>query len=295
MNGSLPGRFWSRLPVVLRSILAGGLAAAAGSLPWAFLVTANTRHWPAVPWAVVPAALYLWVYWKYVTGWGPPASSSASRRLMCRANPLPPDAWPMAIVSGIVGLTAVELLQSITSRLVLLPQQREIDPSQFPVVTVALWVIMSAIVAGVAEEASFRGYIQGPIERRHGPVVAVLVTGSLFGFAHFSHPEVGLILMPYYLLVAAVYGATAYFTNSIYPGLVLHAGGNMLGTLNLLTRGASEWQASPPSVPLVWETGTDISFWMTIAGFIAALAGAIAAFASLRRIVRSDARFPAAP
>jgi membrane protease YdiL (CAAX protease family) len=201
----------------------------------------------------------------------------------------------MAIVSGIVGLTAVELLQSITSRLVLLPQQREIDPSQFPVVTVALWVIMSAIVAGVAEEASFRGYIQGPIERRHGPVVAVLVTGSLFGFAHFSHPEVGLILMPYYLLVAAVYGATAYFTNSIYPGLVLHAGGNMLGTLNLLTRGASEWQASPPSVPLVWETGTDISFWMTIAGFIAALAGAIAAFASLRRIVRSDARFPAAP
>ena len=66
---------------------------------------------------------------------------------------------------------------------------------------------MASIVAGVVEEASFRGYMQGPIERRHGPVVAILVTGSVFGFAHFTHPEVTLILMPYYLAVAAIYGA----------------------------------------------------------------------------------------
>ena len=40
--------------------------------------------------------------------------------------------------------------------------------------------------------------------------------------------------MPYYLAVAAVYGALAYFTNSILPSLVLHAGGNVLGAFDLL-------------------------------------------------------------
>jgi membrane protease YdiL (CAAX protease family) len=35
--------------------------------------------------------------------------------------------------------------------------------------------------------------MQGPIERRHGPVVAILVTGSLFGLLIFTHPEVTLI------------------------------------------------------------------------------------------------------
>lgn len=92
---------------------------------------------------------------------------------------------------------------------------------------------MGSIVAGVVEEAAFRGYLQGTIERRHGPVIAILVTGSIFGFAHFTHPEVTLVLLPYYLAVAAVYGALAYLTNSILPSLVLHAGGNMLSAFDL--------------------------------------------------------------
>lgn len=76
-------------------------------------------------------------------------------------------------------------------------------------------------------------------------MVAILVTGSLFGFAHFTHPEVTLIPMPYYLAVAAIYGAVAYLTNSILPSMVLHAAGNALGYLDLLARGRAEWQASP--------------------------------------------------
>ena len=60
------------------------------------------------------------------------------------------------------------------------------------------------------------------------------MTGSLFGFAHFTHPEVTLVLMPYYLAVAAIYGTLAYLTNSIWPSVVLHAGGNILGGDRLL-------------------------------------------------------------
>ena len=38
--------------------------------------------------------------------------------------------------------------------------------------------------------------LHGAIERRHGPVIAILVTGFVFGFVHFTRPEGTLILMP---------------------------------------------------------------------------------------------------
>jgi membrane protease YdiL (CAAX protease family) len=201
----------------------------------------------------------------------------------------------MALFAGMLGLVFVVLLQGVMQRLVTLPQQRDIDPSKFPLATVLAWVLMSAIVAGVAEETSFRGYLQRPIERRYGPVAAILVTGSLFGFLHFTHPEVGLVLMPFYLAVAAVYGALAWLTDSILPSMVLHAGGNMLGAFDLFTRGRSEWQASPGPTRLIWDTGADGSFWFSVV--IAAIAGAVAvwAYAGLAGEVRRARRAEGGP
>ena len=139
-------------------------------------------------------------------------------------------------------------------------------------------LLMSAVVAGIAEESSLRGYMQGPIERRHGPAVAILVTGSVFGFAHFTHPEVTLILMPlYYLGAAAIYGALAYLTNSILPSVVLHAGGNFFSAIGLFAGGRAEWQTSSSPAPLIWETGADASFW--IASAAALIVGAAAVWA----------------
>lgn len=118
--------------------------------------------------------------------------------------------------------------------------------------------------------------------------MAVLVTGSMFGFAHFTHPEVSLVLLPYFLAVAAVYGALAYLTDSILPSLALHAGGNVLGSLDLFTRGQSEWQASSTPRPLIWETGADASFWMALAAFVVVGALALAAYRALASVTRQE-------
>jgi membrane protease YdiL (CAAX protease family) len=115
----------------------------------------------------------------------------------------------------------------------------------------------------------------------------MLVTGSLFGFAHFTHPEVGLILLPYYLMVAAVYGTLAYLTNSIFPSLVLHTAGNMLGALALFTQGRSEWQASSNPTPLIWETGLDASFWLATVAFLVIGTAAVVAYFALARVKNS--------
>lgn len=277
---------WKRLPAIVRAVIIGLAVAGAGTTPWAVLVNANSKHLPAVPWAVVPTAIYMWLFWRYIRGAGWPRSTAEARRMSCRANPLPAEVWGLALLAGVLGLASLVLFMRVMNRLVRLPAQQGGDISHLPLVTLLGWVLMSAIVAGIAEESAFRGYMQGGIERRHGPVIAILVTGGLFGFAHFSHPEVGLILLPYYLAVATVYGALAYLTNSIYPSMALHTGGNILGSIGLFARGKAEWQASSGPKSLIWQSGPDASFWIGCGLLLIVGTIAVWAYAGLGSIAR---------
>ena len=279
------------VPIAARAVLTGVIVAAVGTLPWAALVSLNTRHQAALPWAVPVMAAYLWGYWRYFArGAGWPQSTADTRRIDARANPLPPDAWGSALLAGMLGLVGVLLLQGVLSRLITLPQQRDLDVSQYPVLTVMMWITMSAVVAGVVEETAFRGYLQRPIERRHGPVVAILLTGILFGFVHFSHPEVGVVLLPFYVSVAAVYGALAYFTDSTLPGMLLHAGGNLFSIFDLFARGRSEWQLTAEVRPLIWDTGPDAAFWGNVAALVIVAALTVAAYGVLARTMPKTQR-----
>ncbi len=284
-------KLWPQLPVVLRAILTGVAVAAVGTVPWAVLVGTNTRHASTLPWAVPLMTVYLSFYWLYfVRGWGWPRSTAHIRRTESRANPLPGEVWGAALLAGMLGLVGILLLQGLLSRLVTLPQQRDLDPSKYPMLTVLLWILMGAVVAGVVEETAFRGYLQRPIERRHGPVIAILITGTVFGLVHFSHPEVGLVLLPFYVAVALVYGTLAYLTDSIWPSLALHAGGNMFSAVDLLSSGRSEWQLSTQPRPLIWESGPDAAFWGNLAAFLAVGALAVGAYWGLARVTRAGDR-----
>lgn len=284
---------WQRLPVIVRAILAGSAVSAAGMLPWVFFVTWNQKLLVSVPWAVLPTTLYLWLLWRYLQGAGWPRSTVEARRAGLRANRLPSDVWGMALFAGVLGLTALLPLLGVLSRLVRLPAESQpiIVPPQMPFVTVFLLLVMASVVAGVVEEAAFRGYVQGAIERRHGPVVAILATGALFGLGHFTHhPDSMLPMMPFYLAVAAIYGSLACLTNSILPGLVLHAGGDVFSLTRLWTTGQPEWQTSSKPPQLIWETGTDPAFWGYLAAFIVVGAAAVWAYAMLASAVRPHLR-----
>lgn len=274
---------WIRLPVLVQAVVTGLVVAAAGTLPWAALVGTNLKHQPNLPWSVPIMAVYLWLFWRYVRGGGWPRSTSATRRARSRANVLPADLWGPALLAGMLGLASVLLLQGVLGRLVALPQQRDLDASQYPALTVLAWVLMGTVVAAVVEETAFRGYLQAPIERRHGPVLAILAAGSLFGLLHFTHAEVTLALLPYYLAVAAVYGALAHLTDSTLPSMALHGAGNAFSAFDLFARGRSEWQLSEAPQPLVWETGPDAAFFANAAALLVVGSAALWAFAELSR------------
>lgn len=268
----------------VRAVGAGLAVGLVGTLSWAGLVAVNIRYLPTVPWATPAMACILVAWWLYFAkGRGWPAATAEARRRYGRANRVPEDLWGPALGAGVLGLLTTLLLQGVLGRLVTLPQQQGIDPSQYPVLTVVAWVVMSAVVAGVVEETAFRGYIQGGIERRYGLTAAILVTGSLFGLIHFTHPEVGLVLLPFYIAVAAVYGLLAAATNSTYPSMLLHAGGNVFSAFGLFTQGRSEWQLTAVPQPTIWSAGIDGAFLANLAMLAIAGAATVMAYRGLFR------------
>jgi membrane protease YdiL (CAAX protease family) len=286
-------QLWLRIPAFLRAVVAGLTVGLLGSVSWTRLLNANIRYGSNVPWAVPIMAILLAVWWWYFArGRGWPASTAEARRLHARANPVPDHLWGPALGAGLLGLFSVLLLQGVLGRLVSLPQQQDLDPSKFPLTTVLAWVIMSALVAGVVEETAFRGYVQSGIERRHGPGLAILVTGSLFGLAHFSHPEVGLKLLPYYIAVSAVYGGLAYATDSTLPGIVLHSAGNVFSAFSLFTQGRSEWQLGNSQPTLVWQSGVDVAFVVNVILLLVVSAVACLAYQALISAARTARLHP---
>lgn len=274
------------------AVVTGVAVLLAGSLPWGLLARMSglgARELPPgglVPWAVVPMAMYLWAYWRYIGGtWGA-SSDAADRRARLRANPLPPGLWIPALGAGLAGFATLLALLSLASRLVALPASAGIiTPPGMPAATVVLLLVMQSIVAGVTEEAAFRGYMQTPIERRHGLALAILVNGTAFGLLHFpSHPRDVLLMLPYYVAVAAVYGGLTWAADSILPAVVLHAAGDAIVLTRWWATGLPEWQLLETAPPLVWARGVDTGFLVTAALLALLAVVTTAAFRSVRRL-----------
>src|SRR5262245_12169757 len=169
-----------------------------GTLPRNALLFANLKLAPGVPWSAPLIAAFIALFWRYLRGWGPPADTAPSRRDGLRANAVSGGGWAWALTAGFLGIVALVLALRVANRLVALPAQ---DASAFtgvPPATVVALLLLSAFVAGVVEEAAFRGYMQGPIEQRFGLPVAILVTGTMFALAHLDFT---LALWPYYVAV----------------------------------------------------------------------------------------------
>lgn len=224
---------WRRLPTIVRAVVVGSLVVSFGTLPWAALVAANKRLWPAVPWSIPVMALYLRFYWRVLGGQGWPQSTAEWRRESLRARPLASTVWRAALLAGSLGLAGLVAVRIAFDELLALPRGPLPDASAIPAVMLAVHVLMTSVVAGVAEEAGFRGYMQAPIERRHGALVAILLVGIVFWLAHsmqyLGNARLLLLHAWFYLAASALLGILAHWTGSILSCIVLHTALDVLG------------------------------------------------------------------
>jgi membrane protease YdiL (CAAX protease family) len=140
-------------------------------------------------------------------------------------------------------------------------------------------LIMNAIVAGVAEEAAYRGYMQGMLERHFKAALAIAVVTVVFTALHLLG---GVKTLPLGLPVSAasiLFGVLTTLTRSILPAVVVHA-------LVDLTTLPLEWGlVGHLPVGRFYPSGIDTFFIASAAVAIIGFVATVAALLKLRRVV----------
>ncbi len=254
-------RTWARLPVVVRAILIGILVGQAGTAPVTGVVVANINLAPGIPWSVPLACAWLWLFWRYAGGHWWPASTAATRRMHLRAPRIPAVLWGWSLLAGGLTMAGIFAAKFALARVTRLGYAFPDLFAQVPPLTMTAMLLALSAMAGIVEEAAWRGYMQSPIERRHGPVVAIAVVSLLFGLAHLTdlQPSMTALRMIFILIAGVFYGVMAHIIGSIAPGIVLHATGDAIGI------GILWWQSLRPAAmqpPEAVLPGADARSWL---------------------------------
>ncbi|MGD0010097.1 MAG: type II CAAX endopeptidase family protein [Terriglobia bacterium] len=265
-----------RIMAVAWSGILGFLIIVFGAGVWAALVASNLKTSPAVPWAVPVMALVLGLMWLYLGGKYWPRSTSQARRRLLRANPVSAQAFGWALLAGVMSIAAFAGYWIVMFQLVKMPGNALPDFSRYPLLTVALMILMGSLAAPLTEEPAFRGYCQVILEREFRGPIAVVISSVLFALAH--GPTQGFLLpkLLFYFLVGVAFGATAYLTDSILPAIPVHVAGLLIFFSLVWPHDANR--------RLLWEGGGGAWFWIHAAQTIIFTALAILAFLRLARV-----------
>jgi len=243
------------LPAGLRALLSGLVVFQVLQAGWYVAFVANTKYWPSVPWSVPLGCLWLWVLFRYFNGRGWPESTAAARAKGMRAPPLGAEAWRWALAYVVLFFLFLVSVIQVVYRFVSIPDDG-LDLSMLPWWTLYPSLILLSINAGISEEAGFRGYLQGGLERRYGPIAAVVVTSLIFWLAHLNHAS-GAARVALLLAMSVGLGALARCAGSIRPAIVAHSVVDSVFFVAAAS-GTTPWFLEHPRS--FAETGVDASF-----------------------------------
>jgi hypothetical protein len=97
---------WSNVPVIIRGILLGLLILIIGQLPTG-LIFLNLQITPSIPWFLPIMLIWLWLFWRYLNGWGWPASTAQIRNQNLRAHKISAKVWFWSLLAEGVSLMSV--------------------------------------------------------------------------------------------------------------------------------------------------------------------------------------------
>lgn len=275
---------WMKLPISLRAIISGLLIA---------LVAANV--WPLLllnlgaPLAAIGEAIFLALYVWWARGGGPPGTTQAARAKVFRRGTLSPRQWFWAVIAGLFFAATVHASIVLLFRFVSYPMaafRHGYDFSFIPSLPLKwLAVVVSAISAGICEETGFRGYMQRPIEQRHGARVAILISSLFFTAVHLTKGWAIAGMVPIVFGAGVLLGLLAWSSESLIPGMI----GHVLMDIGLFsywwTGIAGDFTLLPIS-----KTGIDRFFVITCTTLAASLLIVLLAISRFRRERRKEIR-----
>jgi membrane protease YdiL (CAAX protease family) len=205
----------------------GLLVTFVGVAPWVAMARLNAIVRPDIPWAAMATLVWLALYLFWLNGAGPPARWKASRRYRLRLWRPGSHAWSKDGIA--VTLSLMAMIGVLTVIWILLgAPARPPDLSEYPSTALLVSVfLLTPLVAGVTEEAGFRGYMQRGLER-YGSQTAIFVSALAFALIHGVHGLGTLLFLgPGIFFAGIVYGLLAHHTGSILPGMILHFLGDL--------------------------------------------------------------------
>jgi membrane protease YdiL (CAAX protease family) len=139
--------------------------------------------------------------------------------------------------------------------------------------------VVSALSAGVCEETGFRGYMQRPIENRHGPVVAILVSSLLFMLIHLTKSWALIGMVPIVFGAGLLLGTLARASGTLLFVML----GHWIMDIGLFAYWWSQIAGTFRQRP-IFETGMDLAFGIACAAFATALIATLASAARLNTL-----------
>ncbi|THD55949.1 CPBP family intramembrane glutamic endopeptidase [Phenylobacterium sp.] len=196
---------------------------------WQPLVMANIRFHPEIPWAAPAMAVLLAGLLAYLSGRGWPTGTSQRRRELLRWNRMPWPTFFLAVGAGVLGLVAFGGLWITAADLIHIPAGVQPTLSHIPLPTAISFLVMGALAAPLSEEAAFRGYAMGILQRAWGHAPAAIVGSTLlFAAVHFTQ-GIDPVKLGLYFAAGLVFALVGYLTNSLYAVMVVHSLGDVLG------------------------------------------------------------------
>jgi membrane protease YdiL (CAAX protease family) len=138
--------------------------------------------------------------------------------------------------------------------------------------------VVSAASAGICEETGFRGYMQTPIERRHGAFAAILISSLFFMLLHLTKSWSLIGMVPIVFGAGVLLGLLAWASRSLVFCMI----GHTIMDVGLFAYWWSQIAGTFSQRPIS-ETGMDPSFYIACGVFAAALLTTLIAIARFRR------------
>ena len=274
---SLLSGTWAKLPISLRAILAGLLIALPTANVWPLLLLNLGALLASIAEAMF-LALYIW----WAAGGGPPRASQTSRATAFRRGTLSAAQWLWGMVAALCFALTIHASIVLLFRFVPFPVaefRRGYDFSFIPTVPLRwLAVVISAASAGICEETGFRGYMQRPMELRHGAPVAILNSSLFFTVLHLTKGWALAGMIPIIFGAGILLGSVALSSGSLIPCMIGHTIMD-IGLFGYWWTGiAGEFTLRP-----IGETGVDRAFVIACVVFASSLLIVLLAMSRLRR------------
>jgi len=275
----LPSRHfsgWARLPTALRAIISGLLMA---------LIPANI--WPLLllnlgaPLAAILEAVFLALYVWWASGGGPPRTTQAARATAFRRGTPAPKQWSWGLIAALFFAVSIHASIVLLFRIVPYPVaafRQGYDFSFIPSLPLRwIAVVVSAASSGICEETGFRGYMQRPIEQRHGAPVAILISSLFFTTLHLTKGWAMAGMVPIVFGAGVLLGLLAWSSGTLIFGMI----GHIVMDIGLFaywwTGIAGNFAARPLS-----ETGVDQPFFIACAVWAMSVVIVLLAISRLR-------------